>query len=340
MFKNIFRGLCALMAVTLLAACGGDREFRINGRIDGMGTTNLKLVYYSSDAIQTANANAIDGKFLMTGRTDNPTLVRVYANNGALLGRLAVEPGETVEVIFNLKEPWNMQADGNDDSEYLARFLKDNADLIRNADRKGLNAAIDKYVRKYPKRGVSGILMTDYFTMSGNEAQGTELMALLQKGPRMMASTPGIEMMTRELAIPADSMALEPLILYNEADSITLIDPAKGGKTTVILITDSDSRYADSITAAIKRWEGKYAAKGLRILDISADADTTAWHRSLRQARQNDNDDPYGKDASHYWTLSPRHIKGLGQTAVGKVPWFIVADSTGQVIKSGPTLSD
>ena len=340
MFRNIIRGLCALMAAVAMAGCGGDKEFRINGRIDGMGTSNLRLVYCSANAVQSANANAIDGKFLMTGRTDHPTLVRVYANNGALLGRLAVEPGETVEVTFNLKEPWTMEADGNDDSEYLARFLKDNADLIRNSDSKGLNAAIDTYVRKYPKRGVSGILMTDYFTMSGNEAQGAELLALLQKGPRLMASTAGIEMMTRELAVPTDSIAIGPVSLYCEADSMLTVNPASGGKTTVIMITDDASRNADSIRSATAEWIKNYGGTDgskVRVLDIGVDRDTATWHRSLREIRSGTGAEV--KEPSRYWALSPRHVIGLEEVAIGQVPWFIIADSTGRVIRTGPALS-
>lgn len=340
MIRYILLTVAAALTAALLGACGGDREFRINGRIDGMGTTNLKLVFYSADALQTSSANAIDGRFIMTGRVDRPTLVRIYTNNGALLGRLAVEPGETVDVTFNLKEPWNMQADGNDDSEYLARFLKDNADLIKNADAKGLNAAIDRYVRKYPSRGVSGILMTDYFAMSGNEDQGAELLALLQKNPRSMASTAGLEMVTAELALPADSLSLTPLTLYGEKDSLVTIDPTKGGKTTVITVTDGDSRMSDSLTAAIPAWQKRYGktGRGVRILDIATDPDTASWHRTLRDLQNREEEGERQNGTERFWALSPRHIRGLGRVAVGQVPWFIVTDSTGRVTYSAPRL--
>lgn len=331
---GVSRLLTLLTLLLCLSSCGGDGEIRIDGRIDGMGTSNLRLVYYSADAVQTTNANAIDGKFMMTGRVSQPTLVRVYANNGAIVGRLAIEPGETVNVTFNLKEPWHMEADGNDDSEYLASFLKENADLIKNADRKGLNAAIDTYVRRYPKRGVSGILMTDFFSFAGNESQGAELLGLLQKAPRVLASTPTVELLNSGLAIPADSMRLNTLTLFSTSDSLRQIDPSKGGRNTLIMITDSDSRNADSITAAVSKLKGRYRASSpMRILDIGVDKDTVAWHRSLASTG-----DAGVKGTEHFWALSPRHIKGLEEVTVGTVPWFILADSTGQVIHSAPTL--
>ncbi len=36
--------------------------------------------------------------------------MRIYTNNGVVVGRLVIEPGETVKAVFNLTDPLNINS--------------------------------------------------------------------------------------------------------------------------------------------------------------------------------------------------------------------------------------
>ena len=99
MARLLFRIILAAATALIVTACGADKEFRVNGRIDGFGTGNLRLVYYNGEGVQSLAATAVDGRFMVTGRLDKEAFIRAYTNNGAVVGRLIVAPGETVEPL-------------------------------------------------------------------------------------------------------------------------------------------------------------------------------------------------------------------------------------------------
>ena len=85
--KNKFiSAMAAMAAAIILVACGADKEFRIDGRIDGFGTGNLRLVYYNGEGVQSMAATAVDGRFMVTGRLNKPAMMRIYTNNGVVVG--------------------------------------------------------------------------------------------------------------------------------------------------------------------------------------------------------------------------------------------------------------
>lgn len=328
--SNIF----IILLMALLSACGADKEFRINGNVDGFGTGNLRLVYYNGEGVQSLAATAIDGKFTVTGRLDKEVLLRIYTNNGNVVGRLLVAPGETVEAEFNISDPTKLKISGNDSSERLAKFIKDNGEIIRAGDTRTLNSAIEKYVTDNPRRAVSGALMADFYSTSGNEIKALELIGLLERDARNAAALDGLRDMLMDISIPNDSLTLGKFRVFGPGDTLNTIDPASS-PLTLISVTDTESRKTDSVANAMEIII-KSLGKKLYAADISADPDTAAWRRSLRALEAN------GKtpeEIVRYWSPSPFNIEQFSRMPVERLPWFIVADSTGQVIYRGASVS-
>ena len=336
--------LSIALILSLLAAaltsCGSDSSFRINGKIDNFGTGNLRVVYYSNGAVQSVMAPAIDGKFSMTGRIDRPAFARVYTGNGIVAGRFIVKPGETVEAQFNITDPTEIKLDGNDDSKRLAKFITANADIIRNGDTKALNAAVGKYVRENPKRMASGALLADYFDARGHETEAMELISLLDDNVVAATSLGGTRDLLRTLAIPRDSLQLEPFPLFTSDDSLVEINP-QARRGTLLMFTDAASRRSDSIKAALSSLRLQAAAGTLQIIDISCDNDTAAWHASLREIAPADSlKKRDAREIRRCWMPSPYNLQGFERIPVATVPWFIVADSTRRILYRGPSVSD
>ena len=319
----------------VLTSCGNDGTFRINSTIENFGTGNLRVVYIANGAIQSVVAPAVDGKFSMTGRLDRPTLARIYTGNGNVVGRLIVKPGETIEATFDITDPTAVKFNGDNDSEKLAKFLSENAEYIKNSDTASLNAAIADYVRKNTNRLVSGLLMADYFTFTGNEALATELMNLLTDEVAGTASVSGLLSITSRLSTPSDSLSVASIRLFGTSDSLKVIDPADKART-LLMFTNVSNRNADSIKAL----EPMLQNPQLRVIDISCDPDTATWHASLKEQNSTRTDAKVPHNAvERYWTPAPFNLTGLDEISIASVPWFIAADSTGRVLYRGPSAS-
>ena len=328
--------MAAMAAAIILVACGADKEFRIDGRIDGFGTGNLRLVYYNGEGVQSMAATAVDGRFMVTGRLNKPAMMRIYTNNGVVVGRLVIEPGETVKAVFNLTDPFNIKLEGNDDSQRYARFITDNADVIKSGDRSAINAAIDKYVVSNLNRAVSGLLIADYYDSNGYEERALELINQLGRDARNTAALDGLRDMLQSLSYPLDSLRLEPFRLFGQWDSLSSIDPGRVA-LTVISLTTAENRGADSIDAAISLIRNGKQHRKVQFADISCDTDTSTWKQSLRQLADS------GKtsaDIRRFWTPSAYNLEVFENMPVRRVPWFVVADSTGRVLYRGSSVAE
>lgn len=323
--------ILALVAGMAVASCGNDGTFRLNGKINNFGTGNLRVVYYADGAVQSVVAPAIDGKFSMSGRLQRPVMARIYTGNGVIVGRFAARPGETVNAEFDAADPTVMKFDGNDDSRRLAEFIGANAASVRDGNTAALNSAIADYVANNSKRLVSGILLADYFDLRGHEAQAHELIESLSDEVAAAASLHGLSDLTRTLAIPADSLLLEPFTLFTDKGSRTEINP-QSRPLTMLMFTDNASRPADSIETLTGELSAMEKNRLLQMVDISCDPDTAAWLESVRNLHSGDS-----AKVTRGWTPAPFNIMGLEDIAVATVPWFVVADSTRRIIYKGPS---
>ena len=334
MARLLFRIILAAATALIVTACGADKEFRVNGRIDGFGTGNLRLVYYNGEGVQSLAATAVDGRFMVTGRLDKEAFIRAYTNNGAVVGRLIVAPGETVEATFNLSDPTKMKLDGNDNSKRLAKFVEANADIIKSGDTAGLNAIIEKYVGDNKNRAVAGVLLADYYTPEGYETRALEMINSLDRDARNTAALGGLRDMLLSVTVPDDSITLTPVRIFGPGDSLSSIDPA-AKRMTLLTFTDTDSRMTDSVVSSLERI---VTANGdsITIADIACDPDTATWKRSLRDIERLERG---VKGVRHYWTPSPFNLPQLEKMPVRRLPWFILADSTGRIIYRGSSVS-
>lgn len=315
----------------LLWSCGGKGKFTVEGTIEGFGTGNLRALYATEAGVQSSVASVLDGKFTLAGMVDHPTVVRFYTGGGNLVGRLIVEGGDEIKAQFNIADPAALTAEGNDDSEALAAFLASNAPLLRSGDVRGLNKAVEAYVEKNPSAALSGLLLTDFYATPNRETDVLRLIADLDPDVVRDMNVGALRDMLVPYAVPLDSLSVPPLRLFGEKDSLVTFDTG-AKRLSLIMITDTLSRKADSVAAALSIVTSR--GTGVQVADISADPDTAMWHTSLRHLA-----DKSTPALHRLWTPSPYHVKGLEKVPVGRVPWFIVADSTRRVLYRGPSVS-
>lgn len=339
-------GLCVRMCmlavglIVMMSSCGHDGTFRIDGMIKNFGTGNLRVVYFSRGAVQSVVAPAVDGKFSMMGYAgDDDVVARVYTGKGVLIGRVIAAGGNAVEVEFDATDSSVMNVGGNDDSKAFARFLSDNAELIRTKDVEGLNGAVAAYVKSNPESLVSGLLLHDYFSWQGHEAEAQELTELLLAKVVNLVSLDGLQQVTYRASLPVDSLRMAPMKLYGRADSLENVN-VDSVAVTLLMITDVESRMSDSIESVIMALGKKMEEGKLQIVDLSCDTDTVSWHKSLSEIDAVV--DSLKKDelavVKRVWMLSPYSVQGIDNLSISCTPWFVVADSTGTVLYNGSSV--
>lgn len=337
-----------VLPAMMLVSCGKNPEFHISGKIDGIGTQNLRIVYYSDGAMQQSTTSAIDNKFSMIGRTGEPTLVWIYSNTGQLLGRCIVDRGDKVDVEFSMINPLEVKMSGNEASQQLAGFMTDNATLLAAIDRAGrsadgkpgsveaesraLNRAVEEFVKKNPQSVASSAIIAEFYDFSTGD--GDKVLRMLDSLEPEYRPSNIVSGFANLLAATqfADSVLLAgnspfaaPVRLWGEtADSMVEFD-VKGGKgRTLIIFSDDASRRADSVGALVERLKNR---GNLQFADISFDADTIAWHRSL--------EDVDARGVKRYWLPGASAAPAVSSLKITRLPFFVVTDSTAAILYRG-----
>lgn len=316
----------------LFSSCGGGNEFRINGEIENFGTGNLRLVFYSRDAVRSVTATAVDGKFMAISHSPRPTVVRFYNSPGKLIGSVIIENGQTVEVKFDAADPTAMTVSGNRESERLAQFLKENSQAIKNNDTPAINSAVEEIVEKNPKWMLSGMLMTDYYDSRPDPQKALAMIASMQpEVVRDMQLAP-LRQQILPLALSVDSLSIPAITLFTQDDTLRTFSTSDN-TNTLLMFTKAEHRESDSINDALTDLTSPESTRTIAIIDISADPDTAAWHKSIGGLSFT------SPSLTHTWSLSPATITGIEPIPLSSYPWFILTDSTGTPLYSGPSIS-
>ncbi len=322
--------LIALIGLTM-SGCGDDSQFRVTGTVDGLGTQNLRIIYYTTTGIKSLTSTAVDGKFNFTGNSPAETLVEIFTSDRVPLMRLAVKNGETVEVSIDRTEPYKLTLKGNDVSKRMAGFMRDNSDALTRKDHAAVNSAIAAYIRNNTKDLTSTILLLTEFDATGQETAADSLLQLIDTKARPEFLTENIMAGIAARDSVAENSSLIPLRLYTAADSMTTYTAGESDYSLLIFTRNADER-PDSMRRQISRIMENMTGKKLRIADISIAADSAAWHSQPEITTESD-----GYISA--WMPGAIAALPLKQLAVTRTPYFIVADSTGAQLYRGQSLA-
>ena len=334
-----FGVLCTVMAVAL-AGCGSGPEFRVAGLVKGLGTQNLQVVYYADGAFQQVSAPAIDGKFSAIGRTDGPTLVWVYNNAGSPVGRFIADRGDALEVEFSVSNPLEVKMKGNDESELLAKVNRasqsaSGATKATVADHYALNEAVDRFVRRNSSSAVAAAVLTEYFWLDeSSRAQAVELLELIKADarPENIVRSFSYSLAETEFADSLLAARHSPLraglrLISDRGhghDSLSV----RESRHTLLIFSDEHSRRNDSVSNVVKTLANR---AGMKVADISFDGDTVTWRRSLGDASSS--------GPLRFWAPGAAATPGLEPLRIGRLPFFVLCDSTARILYRGSSAS-
>jgi hypothetical protein len=265
----------------MLWACGDSDRFRIEGVVDGLGTRGLQLIYVNGNSIATDDTHAIDGKFVVEGSSKEYTLAHLLTANGKVIASVLVRNGQTLKVVFDVENPYNIQVKGCKPSEELAKFLRDNGDVLGGNDREAANRLIIDYVSRHKKDIQSSALMLTQFYGEDNESRADSVFALISPEARPDALVSGYRLAVSRLNTVVLEEKVRSFNLYSAKGESENFFP---GRTSYSLIYFSGlpGERRDTVCPIMKRLVDSLPTRRIQVIEVNMAADTTEWKRNWR----------------------------------------------------------
>lgn len=323
--KGILLKTLALLALAAVWSCGGDNSFRVTGTIEGIGTQNLNVVYYGDGAVRTMRTAVVDSKFMFDGKSRDWTVVYIFTNSRALIGRVIMRDGESAQVKFEPGNTAAIELKGNKPSEQLARWMRTNSALIDSLDHRALNEAVKTFVERNTDNVAAAAILTGFYSRELNPAEADSLYRLIDARYRLPQMTEG---WADRLAAAQDTtrLRLPPTVeLIDRHDSIVELNTRAG---TLLIYAPADLERNKDIDKLLQAAAYKIKADTLNTRIIEIDryvADTLQWKRSV---------DADSLPWTRLWHPVNSHIFPVATPRA-----LIVADSTGRIVYNGDDLS-
>ncbi|MDE7124869.1 MAG: hypothetical protein K2O12_00090 [Muribaculaceae bacterium] len=314
----------------LVCSCGAPENFTIKGTLAGGETQSLRFIYYADGALRTIPGAARDGLFEVRGSSKEPTVVDILSNDGHIVGRVYAVNGDKIYCSLNRMAPWEIELDGTDVNARWAEFIRSHADFYSKGDSAGLNKAVADYIMANPEDVLSTLLLTTSYDCHRDPSSATRLLEAISADARPMSLVNGMITMLAGVSNRPDSIGA--FRYYGRHDTLDVFNRRKA-PLTFLSFTDAPNskQRADSIISAFRMLNRKYTDRRLQILDLSFDTDSFTWRRSIR---------PDSAKWRQGWLPGSVATAGLENAAIVRVPWFVVADSSGLIVYRGGALTE
>lgn len=311
--KSLRNILLTVLLALLAAACSNSEQFRVNGTIEGKPTLNLRATYYADGTLRNVITACREGEFEFFGTARNPAILEITDYDYRPLARLLVRNGETYKVTIDMSDRFKTTADGNDITRRWTAFLRDNADALRNDNRK----TIADYIAAHPADMLSTLLLTTEYRID-DAVEADSLMAAIDPEARPSFITESFNFMLQRLVNERALAPVDTLHFFDGHDNLKSIVAEK--PHTLVVLSEHSPYRTDSLLPVLRRLAKRHGEKSLAIADISLDTDTLEFKRSVRT------DSATWKQG---WLPGGVAASGIASLGIPSLPFFIVCDSTG-----------
>lgn len=317
------------VVLSLMASCGGRENLKITADIDGLGTQNVNLTYYTRSGLKTVSIPVVDGHLEYSYVSDEPLLIELTTGGGRLIGHLVAKNGQSVSAAYKLGDMSATTVKGDAVSKRLAEFCAANAAYIDSLNPQKLNGAIAKYVTENPDDQVSAILMSRYYDSTIDPAGASELLSGISASARPAAFVAGLSEL---LNVSPDSVAtLTELTLYGRGDSLVTVAPHDSIGLLLAVSAVNDVRMPRDTAVARLNAAADSLKNRLAVVELIVAPDTAGWHEACRGAKT---DYRIGWLPGGIASPAVRHLN------IKSVPAVLVADSCGNIVYRGASLEE
>lgn len=316
--KNIwFVILCLVLLVPVLCCCSGNKPFKVNVMLQGLGAQNLRLVYMGDDGgIVDTWVKCEQHKFSFEGQCSSPSLMVVYNSINIPILKLIINSGDEIDVEGKVLDLYDLKVKGSDELVQYNSFMVKHKVEYNSANKDALNTSIENFVKDNPKSVVSTLLVLfDY-----SPADDTKVDKLLEsidasaKPETLMASYNNLKSREKK---PITTISSLNMIEQSSGDF--QVARMVGSKSSVIFFWERDMGSNDRkiIVDELKLLD----PDRVQVLDVSLDIDSVGWYFITKN------------DASswkHYWVPGSMMNGTIMNLKVKTTPTIIVTDSLGK----------
>lgn len=319
-----------MAAIVLIAvACSSPSEVSITGEIEGAGSADVVVTYFARGGVQRKSVTANDGRFTVNFESSTSTLAMVTLDDGRLIVPLVVSNGDKIDLKANADDPSKLKVTGSEQSEMIARWVADNSALLRQSNDSPVNRAVADFVGKNRDRLAATAVLVTYFRAPGNEVMADSLFSLLSGSARSTEVVQGFNSVVSAQLVSSARGVVPYMTLYERCDSTINFNPGGHAVNLLCFVTDDRSQRAEA-SGLLRRLTDSLDEKRFYGLELSAAPDSAAWMESLEIKAP-------GWD--QVWLMSSVGAPAVRDLAIPRLPYFIVADSTGHQTYRGQSAS-
>ena len=321
------RALLLTLTLMMLAACGRSDSFSVTVEVEDLGVETLTLSYYSGGHVVQirSHADKAGEPVKFKGSSKEYTLASIKRPDGGLIATFAARNGDKIKVTATQSEPPAIH--GNAPCDSLTAFLTQHAALVMSGPSRQLSDTIGKYITDNTSSVVSALLLTTLFDASSQPEAADSLYSRLSTAVKTPGITDGWADQLSLATVDMLSVRIPPLTIYGKGDSIiTFVSTS----ATASLLAFTPSPRPDSITRILSVLRRDNTKKRLAMLEIGLDTDSAKWNTEAL------------RDTARWkmgWNPGGPASPALRRLSVPRMPFFIVADSTGTQIYRGPSVT-
>lgn len=310
-----------------VASCSKASKFTVEGEIENLGDRMVEMDYYDGHGWQRVTTSTTGGHFMLEGSAEEPTMVALRLTGGDKLVDLLAENGDKLKIKMDFKNPASIEISGNDASRDYGRWMADNAKIISARNVSAINRSVADYVGKNRESMTSTLLLLSRFYMPGYEAEADSLLQLIDADARPAELVGNINaMLSHQLSADARG-EIKPMNLYSRRDSTYRYYPDDQSYTLFVF---SDRQKIDTLTRPLKDVRRRLNDRQLAVIEVSLSPDSVEWRRNI------------ASDSATWvqtWAPGAAAAAPIRRLAIPRVPFFIVADSTGRQLYRGTSVS-
>lgn len=318
-----------ILTALLLTACSKKKSFSIQGEIQGIGAQTVTATYYADGGLKRASVPATDNVFVISGSSKKPTLVTLALSDGTQIATLILSNGDKAKLKGDINAPYSIEVSANGDSEKIADWINDNAELLQSRNAAAINSAVAQWVGDNRSSKAATALMLTYFQTDGYEHMADSLMSLLSGDARAQEIVQNFTGVLSSQLGGSATAEVPILYLFASSDSVIAFNP-RSQKALLLCFMPESRGPRDSVGSQLRQLTAAYPAARFRAVEISTAPDSAAWRNSIS-----------GDSATWKQTWAPATIAStsIRKLAVPRTPYFIVADSAGSQIYRGSSIT-
>ena len=317
--------LMLLLMMAVLASCNSG-SFKIEGNLPNLEGKAVRVLFKADSCIVDEPIEADNkGGFTFKGESSQPVLVSLLNYRGEVLTMLVAVNGDHIKVSGDAGKAMGIKISGSNLNEEWQLFRKEHTSFYTDPNPSRLNAAIEKYVREHPADMLSTVLlMADYTDFSDRDKVEKMLMSIEEQARPESLTAPFTNLFGQD-----KHTSLPRLMTLKLTQNGSRFDEIKltGHQTLINLWAQPQNDRGPIINAITAMNEARDGA--IQVLDVLMESDTLRWHQAIAN-------DP--KSWSHYWAPGGPLEQGIQLLGITSAPWYAVADSTGLIVYSGPSL--